>query len=99
VRDRGPGIPEAFRRHVFERYAQADGLDSRQKGGTGLGLAISKAIVEKHGGHIGFETAADAGTTFFFDLPALVEESAPLPAADEAARRRGGQRGDGEAGE
>ena len=82
VRDRGPGIPETFRRHLFERFAQADGSDSRQKGGTGLGLAISRAIVEKHGGHIGFETAAGGGTTFYFELPALHGAAEALPVAD-----------------
>jgi len=69
VRDEGPGIPEAFRPRVFQRFAQADGADTRQKGGTGLGLSITKSLVEEHGGTIGFETAAGAGTTFMVDLP------------------------------
>ncbi|WP_229508100.1 cell wall metabolism sensor histidine kinase WalK [Massilia sp. Dwa41.01b] len=69
VRDQGPGIPEAFRPRVFQRFAQADGADTRQKGGTGLGLSISKSLVEEHGGTISFETAPGAGTTFLVDLP------------------------------
>jgi PAS domain S-box-containing protein len=69
VADRGPGIPETFRSRIFHRFAQADASDSRQKGGTGLGLSISKALVEKMGGRIGFDTIADAGTRFYFDLP------------------------------
>jgi len=68
VADRGPGIPAEFRPRIFGKFAQADG---HAKGGTGLGLAISKAIVEKHGGTVGFETADGAGTTFFFELPEL----------------------------
>lgn len=75
VSDRGPGIPEAFRDQVFERFTQADSSDTRQKGGTGLGLSISKAIVEKHGGRIDFHTVTGEGTTFFFDIPELKEES------------------------
>ena len=82
VRDTGPGIPEGFRRHLFERFAQADGSDSRQKGGTGLGLAISKAIVEKHGGHIGFETTPGGGTTFYFELPEVTGAASSLPAVE-----------------
>jgi PAS domain S-box-containing protein len=70
VRDRGPGIPEEFQGRIFQKFSQADTSDTRQKGGTGLGLSISKAIVEKHGGTIYFETEKGAGTTFFFDLPA-----------------------------
>src|SRR5438552_6496542 len=56
VSDHGPGIPEEFRARIFQKFAQADSSDSRQKGGTGLGLSISKAIIERLGGHLGFET-------------------------------------------
>ncbi|MBI3551979.1 MAG: PAS domain S-box protein [Elusimicrobia bacterium] len=66
IADRGPGIPEAFRDKIFGRFAQAEG---HRKGGSGLGLAISKAIVERHGGKIGFSTSSGAGTTFYFELP------------------------------
>ncbi|WP_374583783.1 ATP-binding protein [Pseudoduganella sp.] len=71
VSDNGSGIPEAFRPRVFEKFAQADSSDTRLKGGTGLGLAICRAIVEQHGGKIGFETEEGAGTTFHVTLPAL----------------------------
>ena len=70
VRDEGPGIPEEFRNRIFERFSQADSSDTREKGGTGLGLCIAKAIVERLGGAIGYETQIGAGTTFYFDLPA-----------------------------
>ena len=69
ISDHGPGIPEKFRDRIFERFAQADASDTRQKGGSGLGLNISKSIVEKHGGTIGFDTKVGAGSTFYFDLP------------------------------
>jgi signal transduction histidine kinase len=59
----------AFQPRVFQRFAQADGADTGQKGGTGLGLAISKSLVEEHGGQISFETAPGQGTTFRVDLP------------------------------
>lgn len=74
VTDQGPGIPEAFRGRIFQKFAQADSSATRQKGGTGLGLSISKAVIERHGGKIGFETETDAGTTFFFELPEFIEE-------------------------
>ncbi len=69
VTDHGPGIPVEFQPRVFEKFAQADASSTRQKGGTGLGLSISKAIVERHGGRLWFETAPDNGTTFAFELP------------------------------
>ena len=69
VTDHGPGIPESFRGRVFQRFAQADSSTTRPRGGTGLGLSICKAIVERMGGRIGFETTPGRGTTFYFDLP------------------------------
>ena len=74
VIDTGRGIPEEFKPRVFEKFAQVDASDAREKGGTGLGLAICKAIVERSGGTIGYESRLDEGTTFWFELP-----EAPLP--------------------
>ena len=69
VKDQGPGIPEEFREHLFDRFTQADSSDIRHHGGTGLGMAISKSIVEKHQGKISFDTELSVGTTFYIDLP------------------------------
>ena len=68
VRDFGKGIPPEFQPRLFQKFSQADSSDSRRLAGTGLGLAISRAIVERLGGNIGFETGS-SGTTFYFDLP------------------------------
>lgn len=76
VRDRGPGIPAEFRDRIFQKFAQADSSDTRQKGGTGLGLNICKAILEKHEGSISFEAAPGGGTLFRFSLPELAEQPA-----------------------
>jgi len=70
VRDRGPGIPLEFRPRIFEKFAQADATDARQKSGTGLGLSIVKQIIERLGGEAGFADAAGGGTVFYVDLPA-----------------------------
>jgi signal transduction histidine kinase len=78
VADRGPGVPSAFRARIFEKFAQADSSDARQKGGTGLGLSISKAIIEKLGGRIGYESQPGQGATFYFELP-LTQEPAAQP--------------------
>lgn len=93
VADRGPGIPEKFHESLFAKFAQADSSDTREKGGSGLGLAISKAIVEQHGGSIGFETEIGKGTTFHFDLPVWkpmtgAESAAPASADDRSVRPR-----------
>jgi len=69
VRDHGHGIPNEFRPRLFEKFAQADATDARQKGGTGLGLSIVKQIVTRLGGMVGFEDAAGGGTIFYVELP------------------------------
>ncbi|HID48984.1 MAG TPA: hypothetical protein EYP40_05105 [Chromatiales bacterium] len=38
-------------------------------GGSGLGLSIVKAIIEAHGGKVGFTSFQNVGTTIYFDLP------------------------------
>jgi signal transduction histidine kinase len=94
VRDHGPGIPEAFRDRVFERFAQASVAANRRQGGTGLGLSIAKSIVEKLGGRIGFDTELQIGTTFFVDLPLYrvvdpAEQGAGSQMEVSATQRRG----------
>lgn len=69
ISDQGPGIPEEFRKRIFQKFSQADSSDTRQSGGTGLGLNISRAIIERMDGSIGFAPAVPRGTTFFFELP------------------------------
>ena len=69
VRDHGPGIPDEFRGRIFNKFAQADSSDTRQKGGTGLGLVIAKEIVDRHGGRLWFESEPGEGACFHADLP------------------------------
>ena len=75
VRDRGRGIPESKLERIFGRFQQVDASDSRKKGGTGLGLAICRSIVQHHDGQIWVESTFGEGSSFFFTLPLLIEES------------------------
>ena len=87
VTDHGRGIPDAFKSRIFQKFAQADATDSRQKGGTGLGLSIVKSIVERHGGRIGFESEWGAGSTFHVDLPEKRGRLTDTPAPECADKR------------
>jgi PAS domain S-box-containing protein len=69
VKDQGQGIPDSHQQRIFERFAQVETADNRDKGGTGLGLAICKAIVEHHGGRIGVDSEPGLGSTFWFEIP------------------------------
>jgi PAS domain S-box-containing protein len=64
IRDNGIGIPENYRKKIFQVFQHVH----PGKGGEGMGLAIVRRIVERHGGRIWFESVHDVGTTFFFTL-------------------------------
>jgi signal transduction histidine kinase len=70
VADEGPGIPEADRDKVFERFYRADAARSSANGGAGLGLAIAQWIVELHGGEIHPESRDPHGCRMVVTLPA-----------------------------
>ena len=82
VTDHGPGIPESFRSEVFKKFAQADATDRRRRGGTGLGLSISKAIIDRLGGRIGFDSEPGVAHVL---LLRVTEDAAAL---DDRSRRR-----------
>jgi signal transduction histidine kinase len=69
IEDHGAGIPEEFRRKIFQKFAQADSSDTRKRDGTGLGLSISRVIVERMGGTIDYTTELNKGSIFFFSIP------------------------------
>lgn len=52
VSDDGPGVKDAYRSRLTERFFRAPGSECNR--GTGLGLALVKAIVEAHGGTLSF---------------------------------------------
>lgn len=69
VSDHGPGMPDAARDKVFERFYTADPSRDRQKGGTGLGMAIAQSAVKAHHGLICATETFGGGLTFTMVLP------------------------------
>ncbi len=67
VDDAGPGIPQAERELVFERFYRTTA--SRSMPGSGLGLAIVKQVVTKHGGTISIDTSERSGALIRIVLP------------------------------
>lgn len=80
VTDDGPGIPEADRDRVFERFVRLDADRGRAGGGTGLGLAIAREIARAHGGEVRALPAPAGGARLVLRVPA--------PAASGSASTR-----------
>lgn len=76
VTDQGPGIPEAERDRVFERFYRIDDARSRHTGGTGLGLSIVKHVVQNHGGDLRLWSQLGSGSTFTIRLPEATDAMA-----------------------
>ncbi len=74
VKDSGEGLDPEFLPHVFERFAQAEGVSRRT--GLGLGLALVKQLAELHGGEVSAHSGgAGQGCTFIVTLPIRRSES------------------------
>lgn len=69
VSDDGPGIPEAKREKIFERFYRLEKSRSKETGGTGLGLAIVKHGVQRHGGTIEVGGREGEGAVFTLRFP------------------------------
>jgi signal transduction histidine kinase len=74
VVDAGPGIPEAERERVFERFHRLG--HGRGDPGLGLGLSIVRGLVRSSGGEIWLEEATGGGTAVRVTLPGVEEDRA-----------------------
>ena len=68
VEDNGPGVDEEARKHIFDRFYQAD--SSHKEEGNGLGLALVKRILDAHKGRVYVEDRLGGGSRFVVVLPA-----------------------------
>lgn len=74
VADRGKGVPEAYREHVFDYNARLDrDLQKHARVSRGIGLAFCRLAVEAHGGRIWVEDNQPAGAVFCASIPGAGE--------------------------
>ncbi|MEJ7559450.1 MAG: GAF domain-containing sensor histidine kinase [Pedobacter sp.] len=71
VTDYGPGIPDEYLPHLFDRYWRAS-HSGKKYTGLGLGLFICAEIVRRHNGEIGVDSELGKGSTFWFTIPSAV---------------------------
>ncbi|MBI2387338.1 MAG: HAMP domain-containing histidine kinase, partial [Elusimicrobia bacterium] len=69
VSDRGPGVPDAEKKRIFEKYVTSGRKDSAMDTGTGIGLSFCRAAVLAHKGRIWVEDRPGGGSRFVFELP------------------------------
>lgn len=67
VRDFGPGIPDAEKHLIFERFHRGEGAEAQP--GSGLGLNIGQLIARAHGGSLSVEDAPGGGARFVLSVP------------------------------
>jgi signal transduction histidine kinase len=76
VEDAGPGIPEAERQRIFDRFTQLDRQSQRRGGGVGLGLYIARQLARSQDGDLLVaDGAGGRGTRFELHLPLLPDAS------------------------
>jgi signal transduction histidine kinase len=68
IEDRGPGIPQRYLPHIFDRFFRNPELEPYVHG-SGLGLFICKKIVQAHQGQLHATSTVGKGTTFHIMLP------------------------------
>ena len=75
VSDNGIGIAPEDQGRLFQEFFRVPGAGNKPNKikGSGLGLSIVRRVVLAHGGRTGVESEAGKGSTFFMELPAVVE--------------------------
>ncbi len=68
VHDRGIGIDEETRLHIFDRFYHLDRIGSQLFSGIGLGLAITRQVIQQHNGTLELESEPGKGSTFTLSL-------------------------------
>ena len=68
VMDRGPGVQEQDREHIFEKFFRSS-AQAHGRSGAGVGLAVARGLAQAHGGDVRYEPRPGGGSCFVLDLP------------------------------
>ncbi len=69
VLDRGPGVPDAHRERIFEKFHRVDETLTAERSGAGLGLSIARQLARGLGGELRHEPRPGGGAAFVLELP------------------------------
>jgi signal transduction histidine kinase/signal recognition particle receptor subunit beta len=83
VEDQGPGVPDALRPSIFQKFKQLGDVLTDKPSGMGLGLPTAALVMKRLGGRIWMATADSGGAVFGLALPTVTSE--PHEAPEEAA--------------
>ncbi len=97
VRDQGLGVPEELRPRLFEKFAQGQNVNTRDREGSGLGLSISRQLMQLMNGDIEYAFEDGVGSTFSLKMPiaaAQAVSSADGAGVHDGRMEQGGSRDD-----
>jgi two-component system, OmpR family, phosphate regulon sensor histidine kinase PhoR len=69
IMDRGPGIPSAHQKSIFEKFHRVDDSLTARQPGSGLGLSIARQMLRDLGGDLIFEPREGGGSSFIVRVP------------------------------
>ena len=69
ISDKGIGIPETAKKHIFDKFYRAESSLVHNTKGTGLGLSLVKHIMAMHNGTVAVKSRAGSGSTFSLFFP------------------------------
>lgn len=77
VADTGMGISDEDKKHIFDRFYQANDTETKHFGGSGIGLNLVRSFAELHGGKVSVEDNPGGGAVFTVNIPLRQTTEAP----------------------